>query len=947
MSKEKIDNNVKEETTKVPWKNRRIIVLSIAFVVAIIIYAVLRANYLEMKEIGEQYLDVFWKNTIFTAITFVANFVFLFLSFYLTNRTIKNSLQIFFEDEKKEMPRFPNKSISFIIALFGSIVSTEVLLNRLLLGFSSSKFGINDPVFNIDIGFMVFQKPMIQFLLVYFLVVVVATLVYSILYSIIVLNKTFDGVSRESITKVNLTEKVGSRVRLIAVLVALIIIFFMATNIGNEKFMGIDLNDGTTYSMYGAGQADATVKLAGYMLFAIVAMVSILKAYRNLKEKNVRRVIGDVLIVPVYLILFAIVLALYQLIFIGSETLASNEKYIEDNINYTKQAYGINAEYKTINYSGTITEDEINNNNDLLKNIDIATKVNVLQDFQNSKTDKGYYSYRNTQIQQYNIDDKESLVYITPREISNSNTTYRNKTYQYTHGYGSAITRAGSTDDNGYLKVIQGNLGDLSHSAIPITEPRIYYGMETNNVAVVGLEEDEIDYVKEDENEETSYRYQGNSGLKLKFLDRIIIGIKEGDFQLAFSGSLTKDSKVLTNRNILDRAKSVLPYIKYDNSPYMIINDEGKQYWVIDGYTTSNFYPFSQKSNLTDLQEINYIRNSIKVIVDAYDGTMKFYITDRNDPIAMAYNNLYPTLFESMNEEIPEDISKHFVYPKMLYNIQANMIQQYHNIKPEVLYRGNDIWKIADLNVNKTESIKPYYTMVKGADNQNTLGLVIPYTAYGKQNLTSYMIGTVENGNEVLRIYNFSSDSNVLGPIQIQTQIDQDENIASEIASLNTTGTKITKNLIAVPINDTVLYVETIYQQLINEVKQKPTLKRVIVASGNKIAIGNNIEEALENLLSQYAVNIEISSTDNVEDIVNEIIKANENLKNSSRSQDWKLYGEDMQELTNLIDLLKKVVEEQEKESKKEKENNETSLNEINNNEIIDRFENVINDKNE
>ena len=928
--------NSKKTSQKVKNKtntnNRSIVVIIVSIIVCAIVYIIVRGNYLEMKEIGEEYIPVFWQNTIYIGITFIANYLFLFLSFYLTNKTIKKGLQVFFDDEKKEMPKFPNKSISFIVALIGSAVSTKVLLNKIILGLSSSKFGINDPVFNLDISFMVLKKPMIQFLLVYLLIVVVATLAYSILFSIIVLNKTFDGVSRESITKVNLVEKIGSRVKLIAVLVALIIVFFMATNIGNEKFMGIELSDGTSYSMYGAGKADATVKLVGYFVLAFLAMYSILDAYKNLKNKNVRRVVGDVLVVPVYLIALAIVLALYQLIFIGTETLASNERYIQSNIEYTKQAYGLNQSYQTINYSGTIEESEINNNNDILSNIDIITKSNVLQDFQTSNISKGYYNYRKTQIEEYNINGVKSLVYITPREISNTNTTYYNKTFQYTHGYGSIVTLAGRTDENGYLDIIENELGNLSDAPIPIKQPRIYYGLETNNTAVINNGQNEIDYVYEDTNKEENNRYDGSAGLKLGFVDRLILGIKEGDFQLAFSKSINSQSKILANRNVIERAKLLMPYLKYDNNPYMVIDDSGNQYWVIDAYTTSNYYPFSQKTNLTDLQEINYIRNSAKVIINAYDGTTKLYIIDRNDPIIMAYNGIYPELFAKADDEIPEDISKHFVYPETLYNLQSKMVEEYHDIKPEVLYRGNDIWEITRLSSNKTDTIKPYYTMVKNSKGEASLGLVIPYTAYGKQNLVAYMIGTVEDGKYVLRTFMFSSESNVLGPIQIQTQIDQDENIAAEIASLNTTGTRITKKLIAVPVNDTILYVETIYQQLINETTQKPNLKRVVVASGNKIAIGTNISEALKNLLSQYAVDIEVGNTDNMQDLAKLIIRANENLKNSSKSLDWKLYGEDMQVLTGLIDQLQKVVEEQERI---EKEQNLLDENMIDTNETV------------
>ncbi len=905
-----------EDTKKKNKFNRRTLVLIVTVIALIVSYVVIRGNYLEMKEIGEEYISVFWRNLVYNVIIFVINFVFIFCSFYFTNRQIKKALQVFFDDEKKEMPKFPNKSISFVIALVGGISVTQFLMKRVLLAFSNSKFGTSDSIFNLDISFFILQKPFIKFMIIYLLVVVVATLAYAAIYTIIALNKSFDGVSRESFKKVDLLKKIGSRVRILVILAALFVMFFMVINIGNEKFMGIELSDGTSYSLYGAGNADVTVKLWGYGILAMLTMFSISRAYKHLRMKSIRKVIGDIMIVPVYLILLAVVLALYQLIYVASNTLATNEKYIEQNINSTRTAYGITSEEKNIEYSGTITSKEINENSNLLSNIDIVTSRNVVKDLQSSKTSKGYYTYRNSQIEQYNINGVETLVYVTPREIVNANTTYSNKTYQYTHGYGTIITLAGSTNEYGNLKHIQNSFGNLSNSAIKTNEPRIYYGLENNNACVINSQKEEIDYVDEDSNKEVTYNYKGTAGLTLNFFDRLILGIKEGDLKLAFSGKMTSDSKIITNRNIINRAKIVMPYLEYDNDPYMVIDDSGNQYWVLDAYTTSNEYPFSQKIAI-GLEEINYIRNSVKVIVNAYDGTMKFYITDRQDPIVMAYNNMYKGLFEDESNQVPEDISKHFVYPRKLYDIQSEILEKYHSIKPEVLYRGNDIWQIAETSVSgKVEKMNAYYTMCKTQNGKETLGLVLPYTVYGKQNLTSYIIGTYENGKPKLQVYRFSSNSNVLGPIQLETQLNEYDTIASDIASLNTTGTKITKNLMAIPVENTILYVETIYQQLINETTQKPTLKRVIVASGTKVAIGNNLDEALKNLLSTYAVDIEVQNNENIESLINSVIKANQNVQNSSKNGEWKLFGEDMQKLTSLIDELQVVVQKKEKEQK-------------------------------
>lgn len=910
---EKIETNNNNKTVKVKrtTRKRTIIVLAFLVVALISLYVYVRGSYLEFKAIGENYIPVFWRNITYTFITFAINFIFLYSAFYFTNRSLKKGLKVFFDDEKKEMPKFPNKSVSFIIALIGSVATTQMLLNNILLCFSNSKFGNVDLVFGLDISYFMFQRPFIIFILSYLMVVTIATIVYAVIYAIIVLNMSFDGVERESIKKVDLVSKLGSRIKLLAVLFGLFIFFYMVQNIGNEKFLTIELSDATQYSLFGAGNSDVTIKLWGYVIFAILVVISILRAYKSLKDKSTRRVLGNLLIVPVYLIILAVVLAGYQLIFIGSNELDKNQEYIAENIKQTKNAFGINIEENNINYSGTITKEELNKEENVIDNITIVNSSNVLQDLRSTQTEKGYYTYRSTQIEQYNIDNKPTLVYVSPREIDSSNTTYSNKTYEYTHGYGAVITMAGETDEEGNLKNVQKDFGDLSNSMIPTTEPRIYFGLETNSAVVVNKDENtEFDYTNDDGAEE-NYSYTGDAGLTLNLLDRIILGIKEGDLQLAFSGNVDSSSKIIINRNILERAKIIMPYLTYDENPYLVIDDSGNQYWVIDAYITSNSYPFSQQIDLENGQKINYIRNSVKVIVNAFDGTMKFYITDRTDPIVMAYNNMYPGLFESKDEKIPDDISKHFVYPKYLYDIQAEVIQKYHNIQPEVLYRGNDIWKIAESNnTGKNTQMESYYTMVKPAETENeTLGLVIPFTPYGKQNMISYMVGTYENGEAKLTLYEFPTDSNVLGPMQIETQINQDETISTDIASLSVSGTKITKNLIAVPINNTILYVESIYQQLLNETtEQKPTLKRVIVASGNKIAIGNNLDEALTNLLSQSAGNIEITNPDNIDDLINEIIKANGNIKNSSSNNDWKLFGEDMQTLTSLIDQLENAV---------------------------------------
>ena len=360
-----------------------------------------------------------------------------------------------------------------------------------------------------------------------------------------------------------------------------------------------------------------------------------------------------------------------------------------------------------------------------------------------------------------------------------------------------------------------------------------------------------------------------------------------------------------------------MPYIMYDENPYLVVTDAGRLVWVLDGYTYTEAYPFSQRislqtNNLLERKSINYIRNSVKVLIDAYDGTIKYYITDRNDPIIMAYQKIYKDLFVEKDTQIPEDIEKGFVYPELLYNIQAEIMERYHNIQTDVLYRGDDIWEVAKHNTSNVSNkvgtqIEPYYTMLKTQDSSNaTFGLVLPYTQYQKQNITSYLVGLYENGVQKLTLYKYPSDSNILGPMQIDTQLEQDERISKEIGSINVT------------INNSLLYVEPIYQQYINEDVSTPILKKIVVASGNKVAIGDSIEEALNNLVSQYAVDIEIENTDDINGLMESIIKINKELKKSSESGNWEMMGKDVSRLQELINKLEALFKEENKNKENE-----------------------------
>ena len=892
-------------------KKRMLLVLLFVFIFAILNYIQLRGSYLEYLELGEKYTSIFFTNLIYKYSIMLINFVILYFVLYFTNRGIKKGLQPFFAKEKKQMPKLLNKSLSLVISAIVSVIVSNIFLQKIMLVSGNTFFGIEDSIFNVDISYFVFLKPLIEMLVMYFIILIIGISIYMALYYIIVFNKFFDGVDGKMLKESLFMKKLLKNLKLVIIGIAIMTILNMQ-NMVFGKILTIDED----LELVGAGITEATIKLWGYVIFAFIIIIFTFRAIKFFKKSDTGNVLKNLAIIPGYLVALFLVMVIFDLVYVKSNELDKEKAYISKNIENTKNAYNINIEEENINETGTITEEEANKNENIINNIPIISKDMVLKALADGQTETGYFSYRNASLAKYKINGKETLMYIAPREIMNSGRTYNNKTYEFTHGIGQIAVSASKSNQNGNVQYIQKEVSGKDE-ILKTTEPRIYFGTETKEtIATNTKNKQEYDYTDENGEDHTS-TYNGIAGLQLSFIDRLILGITKGDINLAFSGEITEDSKILINREIVARAKKALPYLIYDENPYTVVRENGDLVWVLDAYTVSNCYPYSQYTSIEHdgiRENINYIRNSVKVIIDAYDGTMSFYITDRADPIAMVYKKMYPDLFMDIDAKIPEDISEHFVYPEFLYNVQAQILKTYHNVKTDVLYRADDIWDIAKYNsVKSTKStgtyLKPYYAMVN-IDDKEKLALMQIYTPKEKQNIISYLVGTTEEANNKLKLYKFSQDSNILGPMQLDKQIEEDEAISSEIESLNVTGTKITKNMIIIPIENTLLYVEPIYQTMLNE-SDVPILKKVVVASGNKVAIGDSLEKAIENLLSKYAIDIEIENTDDIEGLIEAIIKANDNLTESNKNNDWELIGTDIKKLQELIDSLKKLKEEE------------------------------------
>ena len=886
-------------------KIKNILVIAFILIYLLCTYITLRGEYLECLELGEQYIQNFWTNIRYKYSIMGISFVVISICMIITNMGIRKGLKPFFESENKKMPKLPNKSIIFVVAVIGSIIFSNNLVEKILLCASKVSFQKTDMIFNMDISYYMFTKPLIETVIKYIMGFVIALSAYITAFYIIVFNLCFDGIDRTMLRKSKLIKSLLRNVIILAILAGILTIF-STQNILTEKFL--TLND--EIELTGAGFVESTIKLWGYIIFAFVIIVAIILSVIFFQKNKNKKIMFTLLSIPGYLVAMFVVMVITDFIFVRPNEFDKERKYIEENIKSTREAYGINTSEVNINYSGTISESEINENKEVLNNIPIVSPNMVKQGLEDTQTEAGYYTFRNILTTKFIKDGQEKVAYVAPREIAEQSISYNNKTYELTHGIGQIIVNANKTSEDGNIQYIQKEIDD---------NQRIYYGLETNSIVVTNTKnKEEYDYTDSEGNDHT-YSYEGNSGIQVGFFDRLILALRNGDFKLAFSTSVTDESKILTNRNVIERAKTALPYLLYDKNPYTIINDN-QIYWVIDAYTISDKYPYSSYTTIDgekEKQNINYIRNSVKVIINAYNGEMKFYIVDKTDPIISAYKKTYPAMFEE--NDIPEEIQKQLKYPQLLYNVQAEMLRVYHNVKEDVLYRKSDIWSLAtygkSTSKTKTATLEPYYTMLKTPDGETRFGLVQMYTQKNKTNIISYVLGTCNGTNNELKIYKFSADSNILGANQLDNLIEQDETISAELNSLNVTGVKISKEMKIIPINNTLLYIETIYQTKTNEINQPITLEKVIVASGTKVAIGDNLENALSKLLSQSAVNLEVNNTEDIEGLIDTIIKANNNLTDSNSRNDWEMMGSDIKTLQELIERLDKMRQENNKKT--------------------------------
>lgn len=448
---------------------------------------------------------------------------------------------------------------------------------------------------------------------------------------------------------------------------------------------------------------------------------------------------------------------------------------------------------------------------------------------------------------------------------------------------------------------------------IEITRPEIYFGELTNNYVLVNTSEEEFDYPDGNSNKYT--KYEGTAGIKMNPLNRFMFAVKEKSLKMLVSSNIKNDSKIVINRNITARVKTIMPYLEYDSDPYMI-TDNGKLYWIIDAYTYTSMYPYSEPYSSDT--SANYIRNSVKVVIDAYNGDTVYYIVDEEDPIAQTFKSIYPVLFKDF-DEMPEGIREHIRYPKTMLNIQAQVYQRYHMSDVKVFYQNEDLWEISsEIYGTKEQKMTPnYYIMKLPGEESAEFVSSIPFTPKDKKNLMGLLIARSdgdEYGNLVL--YQMPKSKTVYGPMQVEAQIDQNTEISKEFSLWSSNGSSYSRgNLFIVPIEDSLLYIEPVYLEATNS--SIPEVKRVIVVYGDKIAYESTLAEALNSMFGEGSAEESAGSDDkkssassgsskslSQSEIITKAQEAFDNAQQAQQDGDWAKYGEYLDELDKYLNML-------------------------------------------
>jgi len=454
---------------------------------------------------------------------------------------------------------------------------------------------------------------------------------------------------------------------------------------------------------------------------------------------------------------------------------------------------------------------------------------------------------------------------VAPREIDDnklppSSRNWINEKLIYTHGYGVTMNTANGFTQEGMPQFVLSNMPVESTAPdIKLTRPQIYFGQETDRDVYVKTKQKEFDYPQGDTNTYTTY--EGTGGIRIGGrLQRMLLAWAIGDLsKLPFSDDVTNESHVLIHRNIREIVNGVAPFLVYDNDPYIVVSKDGRLFWMIDAFTESSTFPYSSHHNVGN-NAVNYLRNSVKVVIDAYNGVVHFYIFDNQDPLIAAYRATFPALFHDASE-MPADLRAHVRYPETLIRAQGEVYSLYHTQNTKVFFQREDVWSMAqqvgtdDQGKKQTQPIDPYFVLMQlpGEQIKNEFVVIVPFTPSNRNNMIGWMAGRCDGEHYgKLLVYNFPKSRLIDGPLQIEARIDQNAQLSGQFTLWNQQGSRVLRgHLLVIPIGRSLLYVEPVYLQA--QQSPMPELRLVVLATQEKLGYGQTFEEAMNRLFGEAA----------------------------------------------------------------------------------------------
>ncbi len=885
---------------KDPFKNAKIpLIISIAGFIAVTLFLSLinfDIAFLWFRSLG--FLKAFLTRVYWQVLLYIVGFLFSWFIYSLFFYVPKRREEI---ESGERIVRVSKRFVPLILALFSAGTLSSMFM-KVILYIHKAPSPIKDPIFHRSVSFYMFSYPFYSAIISYLIsIFTIAFIIEEGVYWFYI-KANFHDRSAASKHAANLLSIVGG-----------ILFLLIGVKIYISMFSLLTVSHG---AVYGIGYTDYYVRLPlfKFLAFLFVAGGIFLFVYASIPRFTSRALVVKVIIsgVLVGIVLYILLPALYQNIVVKPNELTKEKQFLSYNIAGTRQGFGLDKillkqfpDMKELTYS------DISKNEDVVNNIRLWDWRALKDTYQQIQSIRLYYEFKDIDVDRYMINGKYREVMIAARELDHKLLPANSKSWvnlhlKYTHGYGICMNPVNEFTPDGLPTLYIKDIPPTSTvSGLKVKRPEIYYGETTNDYVFVDTNTPEFDYPKGEDNAYVTYK--GSGGVKLSGINRLIFAINYNDASIILSRYLTGNSRIMINRNIKERVKEIAPFLMFDSDPYIVLGDDGNLYWMGDAYTYSWLYPYSEPIYAFG-RKMNYIRNSVKYVVNPYNGKVSFYVIDKNDPVIRTYENVFPSLFKDVSE-MPSFLVKHFRYPDNLMEIQGVMYNVYHMSDPEVFYNKEDRWAIAKEKYrDSTQQVLPYFVIINNKETgKPEFVSIYPFTPYGKSNLIALAVAQCDPPNYgKVTVYQFSKDKLYYGPLQIEARIDQDSEISKVLTLWNQQGSEVIRgNLLTLPIDNSLLYVEPIYLQA--SASRFPQLKKVVLATQNNLVWGDTFDDALNLLFSGSQIGNSGGATPSNETVAELISSAYDHLQKYKQyvsEGKFELAGKELNALQNVLSKL-------------------------------------------